>query len=974
MMYENNCTVDVIESEISIYDEKKAKFETLCKFSNIPNYNFGNFVHLICKIKNVRKHGKLLFFCDAFSEGTKCENEFFIFYKIHCLRNVLCGEHYADRSNERNNELCGDKCDGSKKNEDIHVIRNIFSERDTMTNRSIQLVISKDFYVNEEKFFLYEKFLLSRAQKNYQFPMEELLWDRSVQYSINLSKQFYNNVKENNACCDKLNELQYEANKKEKTIPLLLLNEYVKHEIVGKIIKTDSLLYIIGFPTLTNTNERSILVFSSYLLQVNYEYFNISELLRLFENRHFSMLTLCRSLKVKKEYILNIYKEEEKKKKFLLNIVYKNKDYNSICNQKMNNFEIFIIKVIDVIPKLFEINASEFGNSVDKEEDIERKKILLTDFNINIFNHQVSVECATEENTVGGRKRKKKKKDMASYMNDKKVPQIQWMINHIKKMFNEMEKGKSNGPTTLHYEDIILCTTHLINKYIESNSTLFENYLQFFKFFIEKNDKLVSIENIKRVKNNIEMYTIKHGNIFENSKWNDIQFYNMVDFYMGNNTKSFDNPNENCKKYDEEKLTNSYYTSGVYQENSLHVKGHNCDKRDVRNGMIFNGWSGENENCSNELLLYESSKNTPEDIWKYDYCILDVGGGKGDLGIYISQAFKNVLVIILDINVSSLFSCFIKIYANKIRNVLIIHESILNFDFKKYKIDLIVGLHCCGGLTDYTLKKCIVEKIPFLICTCCYTKYKELRKYIFDFKNSMIINEMNSYIYNNSYYSCTNHVQCGDPEQNYSTDSKNGFIIDPANCSNNDYEVPVDANRFYDDNRNESNSSVISKEERANSGENGVTQHSRNLRSDGKIQVEGVKNAYSEHNLVNNTVKNEVIDSNVQHGSNVRHNSNDCNEHNDCKEKYDKYGKKIMRRTVPNIYSFVNLLSKLCESENATISFKCMHFYNNLRFHILQKLFNANKKLEEMENLNLSLHSFPIAFSPKNIVLKGYFS
>ncbi|SBT35939.1 conserved Plasmodium protein, unknown function [Plasmodium ovale wallikeri] len=541
-------------------------------------------------------------------------------------------------------------------------------------------------------------------------------------------------------------------------------------------------------------------------------------------------------------------------------------------------------------------------------------------------------------------------------------------------MFNEMEKGKSNGPTTLHYEDIILYTTHLINKYIESNSTLFENYLQFFKLFIEKNDKLVSIENIKRVKNNIEMYTIKHGNIFENSKWNDIQFYNMADLYMRNNTQSFVNPNENCKKYDEENLTNSYYTSGVYQENYLHVKGHNCDHRDVRNGIIFDRCSGEKENCSNELLFCESSKNTLEDIWKYDYCILDVGGGKGDLGIYISQAFKNALVIILDINVSSLFSCFIKIYANKIRNVLIIHESILNFDFKKYKIDLIVGLHCCGGLTDYTLKKCIVEKIPFLICACCYTKYKELRKYIFDFKNSMIINEMNSYIYNNSYYSCANHVPGGDPEQNYSTDGKNGLTIDPASCSNNDYDVPLDANRFYGDNTNESNSSVISKEERETSGEKGVAQHSRNLHSDSKIQVEGVKNAYSEHNLVNDTVKSEVIDSNVHHGSNVRHNSNDSNEHNDCKEKYDKYGKKIMRRTVPNIYSFINLLSKLCESENATISFKCMHFYNNLRFHILQKLFNANKKLDEMENLNLSLHSFPVAFSPKNIVLKGYFS
>ncbi|SBS86047.1 conserved Plasmodium protein, unknown function [Plasmodium malariae] len=924
-MSESKNIINIIENEINIYNEVEARFDILSSLPKNFNYNFKELVHLICKVKNVRKHGKLLFFCDTILKDNEKECKNIVFYKHQIL-------NYNSKDDTSKNEDSYIYSGHNKYGSGFYFIKNTFNENARTRDSNIQLVISKDFYIDEEKFVLYQSYLLNNGHKEYKAENEEMLVKNSLFHSIHLCNQSYSILKELRENAQISTSRQDNINDDKNNISLILINEYIKHEIISKVIKTDSWIYIIGLPARTNTNEKSILVFSSYLLKVNYEYFNISELLKLFENSYFSTLTVCRSLQVKEDYIHNIYYDEERKKKYILNIVYKNKDYKSICNQKMNNFEIFIIKIIDIIPKVFTIHPSEFKCNMN---DIQSSKNLLKYFNIDIFNDHLPNDNKKEEIIIEGqkknkkKKKKKKKKDIMSYMNNKKVPQIHWMINHIKNLFKEIKKGNLNDPIFCH-EDIILWSRHLVNKYIESNSIFFENYLEFLKLFIEKNDKLVNEKNIRKVENNIEVCTKKNVHIFENSSWSNIEFYNIRDLYLDNTTDTQIKENPNCKRSDEENINSNYFTSDICRVN--------YDEREYNNL--------EKEQNNNTYVLDEINYNFRQNNLTYDYCVLDVGGGKGDLGIYISLVFKNVLVIILDINVNSLFSCFIKVYTNKIKNVVIMHESILYFDFKKYKIDLIVGLHCCGGLTDYTLKKCINEKIPFLICSCCYTKYSELRKYIFDFKNNIIMNEVNNYIYNKNYYSCMNYItgdhvedMCAPKYKSYTTtDMENSY----RGITN------FDTNNITDHTRNNYTDYPFScSKERDHA----------NLK--GNSSTKGTYNCYHDNKLQYNPDINE--DDNIS-------------EFNNYKKKYDKYGKKIMRRTIPNIYSFVNLLSKLCESENPTISFKCMHFYNNLRFKILQILFNATINLEEKVSLNLSLHSFPISFSPKNIVLKGFFS
>ncbi|SCM23512.1 conserved Plasmodium protein, unknown function [Plasmodium chabaudi adami] len=902
-MVENKCVINVIENEINVYNQKEIKFEDPEKFSNEENgncNNFPSFVHLICKVKNVRKHGKSLFFCDVIlndnwdsdNDSNDSNNNNLAFYKYQCL-------YSGGKDNEPNIHDTNSRSNIDK----YYLVKNIFNENVITKKSHIQLVINKDFYINEEKFILYENYLLNKYKKKYLYENDETkLINCSLHYSLNLSKHYFSNLENDGNKMDENDDSEYK-------IPLILLNEYIKHDTAKKLIKTDSLLYIIGLPALTNTSEKSIIVFSSYLLKVNYEYFNISELLALFEKNNFSVLTVCRSLIVKDDYIYNMYKNDYmKKKQYILNIVYKNKNYESISNQKMNNFEIFIIKMIDVIPKLFEIQYSDFKYKINQIQDAEQKNTLCNDFNLNTINGTTLTEDGAIQNKAsdnvnegGEKKKKKKKKDIASYMNNKKIPQIHWMINHIKKMFKEIKKKNSKINCNFYYEDIILRIGDLVNKYIESDSTLFEKYIEFLKMVIEKNNNLVNEENVKKINDNYEMCLKKNPNIFEKLNWKNVDFYNIKDFYMDNdNIKKEDNV-EKVEKVEKWETICENENKDKIKNEGENTSYKNCEQ----NSKTYN----ENVGIDNiNEMNSDTVTNVDTNNLSYDYCILDVGGGKGDLGIHISLAFKNVLVIILDINVSSLINCFIKTYVNKIKNVLIVHESILNFDFKKYKIDLIVGLHCCGGLTDYTLNKCINEKIPFLICSCCYTKFRDLRKYIFDFKNYGIMNVINNYIYNKGYEN---------GQINHEEANKNDININGMKCQCNDLINYTNINNMD-------------------------------------------KNDKDESYKVENCIDSE----------NDSENNSDCNEK---KNKYDIYSKKKIRRNIPTVYSFVNLLSKLCESENIHISHKCMHLYNNIRFCILQKIFDDNNKEGNKEKLTLSLHSFPVAFSPKNIVLKGYY-
>lgn len=142
--------------------------------------------------------------------------------------------------------------------------------------------------------------------------------------------------------------------------------------------------------------------------------------------------------------------------------------------------------------------------------------------------------------------------------------------------------------------------------------------------------------------------------------------------------------------------------------------------------------------------------------------VLDIGGGRGDLAVLIAQTFPHALVTVVDANMSSLCQgkafakrCGEEVY-RRIRFVCARFEANFSFDgvhilsdadlpehdssgavqrdepatgkstptpaILMPKVDVVVALHACGGLSDLALHYAATHQCRFLVCPCCYLK------------------------------------------------------------------------------------------------------------------------------------------------------------------------------------------------------------------------------------------------------------
>lgn len=156
----------------------------------------------------------------------------------------------------------------------------------------------------------------------------------------------------------------------------------------------------------------------------------------------------------------------------------------------------------------------------------------------------------------------------------------------------------------------------------------------------------------------------------------------------------------------------------------------------------------EIENTSNVKVSFSNTKSS-------FHHVLDVGGGRGDLGMHIASSYPNMKITVVDVNDKSLQAG--KICAEKrglSERMQFIHQDFVKFveslntststtspsslststspsststsSSTMPKIDLVVALHACGGLTDLALQCAMKLQCAFLICPCCYLKHQNL--------------------------------------------------------------------------------------------------------------------------------------------------------------------------------------------------------------------------------------------------------
>lgn len=151
-------------------------------------------------------------------------------------------------------------------------------------------------------------------------------------------------------------------------------------------------------------------------------------------------------------------------------------------------------------------------------------------------------------------------------------------------------------------------------------------------------------------------------------------------------------------------------------------------------------------------IRYIEERKRPQVLWmlnlinrmvestkKETVCVVDIGGGRGDLAnavaAYFAQPDQRVTahVVVLDVNESSLNAGKARAEAARIGGHMSFSycdlgraDNVESFLQRHPVIDLVFGLHCCGGLSEAAVELALRCGAKFAISTCCFRSNEQL--------------------------------------------------------------------------------------------------------------------------------------------------------------------------------------------------------------------------------------------------------
>lgn len=140
--------------------------------------------------------------------------------------------------------------------------------------------------------------------------------------------------------------------------------------------------------------------------------------------------------------------------------------------------------------------------------------------------------------------------------------------------------------------------------------------------------------------------------------------------------------------------------------------------------------------CLLELLRRHFFRHHTKTIKeKPPFHVVDVGGGRGYLGLALAAELKTIDVTILDNNKSSLQAGRAIAEQFHLSNIDFVQGDLSDLSSvqrqligkkQNRSIDLVVGLHCCGGLSEAALTLAINNQADFCVSTCCFRSLSNL--------------------------------------------------------------------------------------------------------------------------------------------------------------------------------------------------------------------------------------------------------
>ena len=111
--------------------------------------------------------------------------------------------------------------------------------------------------------------------------------------------------------------------------------------------------------------------------------------------------------------------------------------------------------------------------------------------------------------------------------------------------------------------------------------------------------------------------------------------------------------------------------------------------------------------------------------------LLDIGGAKGHLAQHLAEKFgPRVNVTVVDIDASRIRSGSMRATRRgNLANLRFVagDASDLSRSGALSSTDIVVGLHACGGLSDFIMAHALVNRAAFAVCTCCFLSNPRLQ-------------------------------------------------------------------------------------------------------------------------------------------------------------------------------------------------------------------------------------------------------
>eukprot|EP00668_Euglena_longa_P014018 GGOE01017977.1.p1 GENE.GGOE01017977.1~~GGOE01017977.1.p1 ORF type:complete len:524 (+),score=97.42 GGOE01017977.1:72-1574(+) len=97
--------------------------------------------------------------------------------------------------------------------------------------------------------------------------------------------------------------------------------------------------------------------------------------------------------------------------------------------------------------------------------------------------------------------------------------------------------------------------------------------------------------------------------------------------------------------------------------------------------------------------------------------VVEFGAGGGHLGLVLAAIFPSATFVLLELDPKAHAIAVARVQRLGLSNVQPICTDAAAFT---EPFNLLVGLHCCGSLTDAALAHCLSRRAAFILCPCCY--------------------------------------------------------------------------------------------------------------------------------------------------------------------------------------------------------------------------------------------------------------